>query len=181
MFTSAALTAGFLLLMSTAAFAAEVSITDDGPEPGRIEVEVREEIMWTNNTDADVSLVGEEPAWESGTIGPGATFSIEITRPGTYQYGAEDGSFTGQIIVADGEGGEDGDGSGEEVVEEEPTEAAGNGDDDGAEGDAGGEEDEEALPMTGIDVTVPGALSLVLVALGVGLLMVTQPVRATRA
>lgn len=186
LFTSAALTAGFLLLMSTAAFAAEVSITDDGPDPGRVEVDVREEIMWTNNTDEDVSLVGEEPNWESGNIAPGATFSIEITQEGTYQYSAEDGSFTGQIIV----GGADGEGSGgnaggddEEVVEEEPTEsgAEGNGgDDDGGSASGGEDEPEESLPQTGIDVTLPGALSLILVALGIGLLVVTQPVRATR-
>ena len=186
---SVVLTAGFLLLLSTAAFAAEVAITDDGPDPRRVEVDVREEIMWTNNTDADVELQGEEPNWESGVIAPGATFSIEITQAGTYQYGAADGSFTGQIIV--GDGGEDG---AEEPGEEEPggepsdepteveTESEGpqESEDDPEPSNGKGGDDGEALPETGTDVRLPGALSLLLVLLGVGLLIVTKPARALR-
>ena len=176
---SVVLTAGFLLLLGTAAFAAEVAITDDGPDPERVEVDVREEIMWTNNTDADVELQGEEPNWESGVIAPGATFSIEITQAGTYQYGAADGSFTGQIVVGDAEeepGDEPTDGPTEVETEgpEEPGEEAGRNGNGGRRGDG------EALPETGIDVVVPGALCVLLVLFGVGLLRVTESARALR-
>jgi len=177
---SVVLTAGFLLLLSTAAFAAEVAITDDGPDPRRVEVDVREEIMWTNNTDADVELEGEEPNWESGVIAPGATFSIEITQAGTYQYGAADGSFTGQIVVAEEgpepseEPGDDPSDEPTEVETESPGEGEGNGN-----GNENGD-DGEALPETGIDVRLPGALSLLLMLFGVGLLILTKPARALR-
>lgn len=174
--TLAVLTAGLVLAMTGVAFAADVAIEDDGLSPTRIVVDIREAIVWTNNTDSSVALVGEEPGWESGEIGPGSTFSIEITRAGTYSYGSEDDSLRGQIVVREGDG------------DEEPDEAAQQ-DDEGDEGDDAADDeeidesidpDDEALPQTGMDAMVPGALSLLLMAFGSGLLLVTQPERALR-
>lgn len=187
--TLAALTAALLLTMSGLALAADVAIDDSGLDPTRIVVDVREPIVWTNNTDEAVSLVGEEPAWESGPIEPGATFSIEITREGTYSYASEDGSIKGQIVVGEGgeapEGSEDPSPEASPAPQDDPTE-----DDDenenGNRGDRGGNrqdrerDDEEALPLTGSNVVLPGVLSLLLMAFGVGLLLVTRPRRALR-
>lgn len=161
--------------MTGVALAADVAIEDDGLQPTRIVVDVREPIVWTNNTDETISLVGEEPGWESGEIGPGATFSIEITREGTYSYGSEDGSLRGQIVVRGGNGGNNADDDPEVAQQDEEDDAAAEDDEEDAV-----DPDDEALPQTGADVMVPGALSVVLMLLGAGLLLVTHPERALR-
>ncbi len=179
--TLVALSAAFFMAFSGVAFAdAEVTITDDGFDPQTVKADIRETIVWTNATDADVSLRVNDPKVESGPIQPGATFSVKITKKGIYTYQTSDGSLKGRIVVGQvnaGGGGGDTDGDG------------GNG--DGGRGDGNGnvkakdkdvkiDRDAEALPRTGVDVTVPGLLSLLLVALGAGLLLVTQPPRRTR-
>ena len=172
----AVLITGFLFALSGVALAAEdVAIDDSGLTPTRIVVDIREPIVWTNNTDAPVSLVGEEPGWESGEIAPGATFSIEITQAGTYSYASSDGSLRGQIVVRQA-------GGGDEEATEDPDAGGKEG---GRKGDRGGEADgdevvdpdEEALPVTGVNAAVPGALSLLLMAFGGGLVALTEPVR----
>jgi plastocyanin len=174
--TLAVLTAGLVLAMTGVAFAADVAINDDGLSPTRVVVDVREAIVWTNNTDEPVSLVGDDPGWESGEIAPGATFSIEITREGTYSYSSENGTaLRGQIVVQEGgaNGSDDDDEADPEVVEQD--------DDDAAEDDDDAvEDDDEALPQTGIDTMAPGILSLLLMAIGAGMLLVTHPERALR-
>jgi plastocyanin len=169
----AVLTAGLLLAMSSIALAADVAIEDDGLSPTRVVVDVREPIVWTNNTDSPVALMGEEPMWESGEIAPGATFSIEITRAGTYSYGSEDAGIRGQIVVQDegddaGAGGEDDESDAEDAEDEEAVEE---------ESEEADDPDEEALPITGVNALVPGALSLLLMAFGGGLVALTDPIR----
>ena len=168
--TLAALTACLVFAPATAAFAdAEVEIGDGGFDPETVEVDVREPIVWTNTTDGDVSLAGEDPVWESGPIAPGETFSIEITQAGTYEYGSEDGSLMGEIVVGGGD-----------AAAEEPTEG-GDPFDEAEEDDAVEEvdpEDEAGLPETGLDATLPAVLSVLLIVIGGGLLYVT-PKRAT--
>ena len=174
--TLVALTAALLLSLSGIAFAtAEVTITDDGLDPESVEAGVREDIVWTNASDADVSLVGKSPAWESGAIQPGATFSIKVTQKGTYEYASDDGSLEGEIVVGGGDvAAEEDDAKGDAAVTEPDEDKNDTGDRSGA--GAG----DDALPQTGIDVTLPGVLSVLLVALGAGLLLVTRPVaRAT--
>jgi plastocyanin len=167
--TLAALTAGLLLALSGIALAADVAIEDDGLEPTRVVVDVREAIVWTNNTDEDVSLMGQDPEWESGPIAPGATFSIEITQAGTYSYRSENGGeLIGQIVVREG-GADDEDTEGaqeDDEAEEEPEETV--------------DPDDEGLPQTGVNALVPGALSLLLMAFGSGILLATHPKRALR-
>ena len=166
----AALTVALLLALGGVAFAdAEVTIGDDGLAPETVRVDIREAIVWTNATDADVSLVGQGPDWESGPIEPGATFSIEITKAGTYEYESADGELAGEIIVG--------------AAEAKPSE--------GAQPDEGAQEateppveevdpDEENMPNTGINAAVPGALSLLLIGFGGGLLQVTDRPRRRR-
>lgn len=168
--TLAALSALFLLAFGGVAFAeAGVSITDDGLDPERVRVDIREAIVWTNATDGDVSLVGEDPTWESGPIEPGATFSIEITQNGTYRYASEDGDLEGEIVVgaADDDQNGDGDGNGGEQD---------NNDDDDEPVDEVDPEDER-MPETGSDAALSGVLSVLLIGFGGGLLRVTQPRR----
>ena len=180
----AALTAALLLALSGTALAdANVTIGDDGLDPQTVRVDVREAIVWTNATDSDVSLVGRGPDWESGPIEPGATFSIEITQAGTYEYGSADDSLSGEIVVGAAGGGQ---------ASEEPSEAPDDGEDaseppvdkadkaDKADREPKVDPDEEALPQTGVAPAVPGALSVLLVAFGGGLLHVTQPLRRRR-
>lgn len=174
----AALTAALLLALSGIALAdANVTIGDDGLDPQTVRVDIREAIVWTNATDSDVSLVGRGPDWESGPIEPGATFSIEITQAGTYEYGSADDSLSGEIVVGAAGGGE---------ATEEPTEAGGAGEDatepavDEVEREPKVDPDEEALPQTGVAPALPGVLSVLLIGFGGGLLRVTQPLRRRR-
>ena len=169
LFTVFALSTACLLALSGVAFAdAEVTITDDGVEPESVKADIRENIVWTNTSDGDVSLVGSDPEWESGPIEPGGTFSIEITRKGTYSYESEDGSISGEIVV--GQAG----GAGNGGDDDEPDDNDGaQGDDDGDEADEKIDPNEEALPHTGIDAMLPGALSVLLIGFGGGLLAVT--------
>ena len=186
------LTAAFVLTLGGVAFAdAEVTINDDGLSPETVEADIREMIVWTNASDADVSLVGTDPKWESGPIEPGATFSIEITKAGTYAYGSEDGSISGEIVVAaaggdatedatEGTGGGNGGGDAEG---EKANKDAKDKRDAAAEDEADEKVDpnEEALPVTGLDATVPGALSVALIGFGAGLVALTEPRRRRKA
>ena len=168
--TLTALIAAFLVALAGVAFAdAEVTITDDGLDPSSVEADIREAIVWTNASDSDVSLVGEDPTWESGPIEPGATFSIEITKAGTYTYSSDDDSVSGEIVVG---------GGGEEDASDD--EGNGNGNDGAGEPVEEIDPDAEALPETGINITVPGALSVLLIGLGLGLLAVTTSPRRLR-
>lgn len=170
--TLVALTAGLLLALSGIAFAdAEVTIGDDGFDPESVQVDVREPIVWTNASDADVSLVGEDPRWESGAIQPGATFSIKITEKGTYKYASADGSLQGEIVVGQTAGGGGGDDDPErDDVKKADVKKDDKNDDTGGGGKGG---DQEPLAETGIDAIVPGSLSVLLIALGSALLLVT--------
>ena len=182
----AVLTTAFLLPLSGVAFAdAEVTINDDGVSPKSVKADVREPIVWTNASDADVSLVGKDPKWESGPIAPGATFSIEITKDGTYEYASEDGAIEGEIVVGQAGGGTGND----DGKAEDDDDKSGNKDDkSGDKKDAKADDevdekidpDKEALPETGIDATLPGALSVTLIGLGTGLLSVTHSPRRRR-
>ena len=154
---------------------AEVTINDDGVSPETVKADIREMIIWTNASDADVSLVGTDPKWESGPIEPGATFSIEITKAGTYAYESSDGSISGEIEVAGGEAADDDGAKADDKDSKDGKKGAVEGKGDEIDPDA------EALPMTGIDATLPGALSLALIVFGAGLLTVTHPPRRSRA
>ena len=172
----AVLTTAFLLPLSGVAFAdAEVTINDDGVSPASVKADVRETIIWTNASDSEVSLSGKDPDWESGPIEPGATFSIKITKAGTYEYTSEDGSIEGEIVV----------GQAEDTTGNTGDENTGNNDDTqtnnkkNAQADQD-DEDEAALPETGIGASLPGALSVTLIAVGAGLLSVTHPPRRRR-
>ena len=160
MLTLAALSAAFLLALGGVAFAdAEVTISDNGLQPDSVRAEVREPIVWTNATDEDVSLVGTDPVWESGPIEPGATFSIHVRKAGTYEYGSADGSLSGEIVIGAAEnGGSNGNGNGKNGGEDEVEEV---------------DPEDEKMPDTGINAVVPGALSVLLIGFGGGLLRVT--------
>lgn len=164
-----ALSAAILLALSGIAFAdAEVTIGDDGLDPQSVEVDIRESIVWTNASDAAVSLVGKEPGWVSGRIEPGATFSIKITQKGTYEYSSEDGSLEGEIVVAGG------DPVDEKAPEDKPDDPVKEGDKGDQKGGAQ-KRDAEPLAETGINATLPAGLSVLLIALGAGLLLGTRP------
>ena len=163
MLTLAALSAAFLLALGGVAFAdADVTIGDDGLNPESVKVEIKEPIVWTNATDEDVSLVGKDPKWESGPIAPGDTFSIHVTQAGTFAYESADGSLSGEIVVAAAKGGNEGNGGNK-----------GNGGNEGGRDDDEEEVVDPKMPETGINAVVPGALSVLLIGFGGGLLRLT--------
>ncbi len=160
--TLAVLATALVVALGAVAFAdAQVTITDDGVEPESVTVDVGESIVWTNATDRSVSLAARDTSWTSGSIRPGATFSTRLTRKGTHRYASRDGSLQGEIVV-----GAAGGGGADDAGEDRARDQVG--------------PDDEALPETGGDVTLPGALSVLLIAVGVALLLVTHPRRALR-
>lgn len=56
--------------------------------PAEVTVAAGSEVRWTNADAAPHSLTatGAEPAFDSGTLTTGQTFTFRLDRPGTYQY-----------------------------------------------------------------------------------------------
>ena len=113
-----------LLLLPSTAWAAEVSITDDGLSPATVEVEVGETIVWMNASQAEVTLTSEDPAWSSGPLDAGESFSLTYESEGTFPYSSDDGALNGEVVVSGAptgnEGGEDGENE-DEGLAGEPT------------------------------------------------------------
>jgi plastocyanin len=117
------------------AWAAEISVGAGGVSPDRVQADVGETIVWTNDSDDVVTLSGQQPQWSSGPLEPGGTFSLTFDEAGTFTYASEDGSLSGEVVVV-GEG---------------PAPAP----DDGESGAGGG-----TLPATGVPVAVGAAAAL---------------------
>ena len=56
---------------------------------GTVGIEAGQFVNWVNkgnNVHSIVSDLGENPAFDSGGLGAGGTFSFQFTTPGTYTY-----------------------------------------------------------------------------------------------
>lgn len=104
-----------LLLLPSAALAAEASITEDGIDPDPVVADVEKVVSFTNDTDDDVRLIDDDGRWDSGTLAPGEMFTITFDDDGTYAFASEDGAITGTIQVGT---------SGTDDPTEEPTDEA---------------------------------------------------------
>lgn len=145
--------------LAAPALAAEITLTDDGFDPQTVEAALDETIVWSNDTDEEVTIVGEDGSWDSGALAPGETFSLSLSEPGEYPYRTSAGAGDGVVIVAAAQDAED--------PTEQPT------DPDAPPPPVA---DEDTLPATG-QASMPAALlALVLVGGGTVLVRATQPV-----
>jgi plastocyanin len=71
-----------VVLAAIPALAAEIALTDDGFEPDEVTVDVGETFVWTNETDSEQTIVGQDGSWDSGPLAPGETFSVSLRSEG---------------------------------------------------------------------------------------------------
>lgn len=131
-----------LILFAAPALAANVRLTDSGFEPRQTNVQPGETVVWTNSTEGRQTITGADGSWDSGPLGPGETFSVQLRQPGTITFRTADGSATGTVIVAAAAPGTT------------------------ASPAPGIDPDEPALPRTGLPLLWLGALGFALVLAG---------------
>ena len=54
--------------------------------PASLTIAPGQTITWTNGDAVAHTVTSDDKAWDSGTIAPGASFSVTVTQPGTYAY-----------------------------------------------------------------------------------------------
>jgi plastocyanin len=55
-------------------------------EPTRLTVSAGTTVTWTNQGSASVTVTSADGLFDSGPIGPGASFSVTFDTPGTFRY-----------------------------------------------------------------------------------------------
>src|SRR4029079_5356043 len=75
----------------------EVRLTSSGFQPASISITAGESVHWLNETTQGHSIVADGGAFDSGSLEPGAGFSITLTTVGTYAYR----SPTSAVFVAE--------------------------------------------------------------------------------
>ena len=66
--------------------AAAVSIARFAFVPATITISAGQSITWTNSDPVDHTATSDDAIWDSGALGPNATFSSAFPQPGTYAY-----------------------------------------------------------------------------------------------
>lgn len=82
-------------------------------DPDPVEIPAGTEIMWNNVDDQAHTATADDESWDSGSLGPGDTYSQTFDEPGEYPYHCvfhasvdDEGVCTGQcgtIIVTEAE------------------------------------------------------------------------------
>jgi len=128
-------------VLASPALAANIRLTDSGFSPSESTISAGETVVWTNGTESTQTIVGADGTWDSGPLGPGETFSVQLRQPGTIAFRTSNGTATGSIRVAAA--------ASTAQTPVDPEEPAG-----------------PALPLTGIPVLLLAALGALLVAVG---------------
>ena len=80
----------------------EVRITDDDADaflPGTITIQPGESVTWVNNDDKPHTATGG--GWDTGTLEPGQSATVEFAEPGTFNYSCQiHPVMTGSVVVA---------------------------------------------------------------------------------
>jgi plastocyanin len=81
--------------------AAVVKIAGFAFGPANLTVARGQTITWTNGDAVAHTITSDAKVWDSGPVGPGASFSVTLTEPGTYTYFcAIHPSMHGTVVVA---------------------------------------------------------------------------------
>jgi plastocyanin len=82
-----------------------VSIVDFAFQPASIEVPAGSTVTWTNTGAAPHTVTADDGSFDSGKLGPGASFNQTFTTPGTYTYHCEvHPQMTGTVVVTEAAG-----------------------------------------------------------------------------
>jgi plastocyanin len=81
----------------------EVRITDDDADaflPGKITIQPGESVTWVNNDDKPHTATGA--GWDTGTLQPGESATVEFAEAGTFNYSCQiHPVMTGSVVVGD--------------------------------------------------------------------------------
>jgi amicyanin len=55
-------------------------------DPPAIEVKAGQTLTWTNGDVVPHTATAATKAWDSGQMAPGRTYTVTLTKPGTYDY-----------------------------------------------------------------------------------------------
>ena len=78
----------------------EIQITDGGFIPDSPTVPPGASIQWTNLTGAIQAIFTDDGRIDSGSLGPGAGFTVALDSPGAYRYQSTSGA-TGDLLVGE--------------------------------------------------------------------------------
>ena len=83
-----------------------VDISDSAFAPGVITVSVGDTITWTNRDDDPHTVTSVDGAFDSGRLDPGQSWSMKVTKAGTFEYRCDFHSdMHGTLVVRGGDGG----------------------------------------------------------------------------
>lgn len=69
--------------------------------PAAVTVALGDTVIWTNTDGIPHTTTSADKQWDSGPIQPGASFTVKLTKPGTYQYGCTIHPFMQATIVVE--------------------------------------------------------------------------------
>ena len=55
-------------------------------DPPAITIKAGRRLTWTNDDVVPHTATADKRAWDSGQMAPGHSFTVAVTKPGTYQY-----------------------------------------------------------------------------------------------
>jgi plastocyanin len=117
----------------------EIGIVDFAFEPETVEVPAGTTIVWTNQGEVPHTVTDVEGRFDSGSLDPGASFTLTFADPGTYEYFCDiHQRMQGTIVVTEAadDGGEDAAAENRETPAAEDEEATPDaGEADGADAD----------------------------------------------
>jgi plastocyanin len=80
----------------------DVAMEDDEFKPQKTTVPVGTTVRWTNRDKVQHTITSDTGLWDSGKIGPGATYEHKFTTPGSYPYNCTIHPFMRGTIVVTG-------------------------------------------------------------------------------
>ncbi|KAI8318582.1 copper binding protein, plastocyanin/azurin family [Martensiomyces pterosporus] len=76
----------FTLALAAVAQAAQVVIQNFAYSPGTLTISSGDTVTWINNDQVAHTVTSSSNAFDSGSVGPGESFSYAFTTQGTFQY-----------------------------------------------------------------------------------------------
>ncbi len=70
--------------------------------PSSLTVAAGQPITWTNDDSVNHTVTSDNGLWDSGQLAPGHTFTLTLTKPGTYTYHCSNHPFMQGTIVVQG-------------------------------------------------------------------------------
>jgi plastocyanin len=80
--------------------AVEISIKGMKFTPASVTIKAGQSVTWTNNDQRDHTVAANDGSFNSGNLGPGATFTYKFAKGGTYKYACSlHPRMKGEIVV----------------------------------------------------------------------------------